>query len=1018
MNFVGFLEAQWRAILLIAFALAAAGLALAVSLPVGLFPQVSFPRVVVDLDAGSRPADQTALLVTRPVEEAIRMVPGVLDVRSETSRGSAQISIDFGWGRDMTASTLLVDAAVAKTLPTLPPGAAYEVRRMDPTVFPIISYALVSNTASPVAVQDIAQYQIKPLLSSIPGLARVAVQGGETSEVQVLADPHLLASYNLSMTDLANALSAGNSLQAVGRVQDRGKLFLVISNRSIINAADVAQVVVRSDPTGVVRVSDVATVANGVMPQWTRVVENGRPAVLFNVYEQPDGNAVQIAKAVQASLATFKLPPDIRLVKWYDQSELVTQSAASVRDAVLIGLVLAAIVLVMFLRSWRVTLIAVLVVPATLASTILVLSVAGMSFNIMTMGGIAAAVGLLIDDVIVMVEHIARRAGAPRPDGDGTVGADAVMPAAREFMTPLTGSSLATLIVFLPLSFLSGVTGAFSKALSITMAAALAISYLMTALVVPVLARRFIDFRRWRDPGVGKTNWLARQHLWLLDALFRRPWILAVVVAILLGVGFFASRAVPTGFMPKVDEGGFILDYTTRPGTSLDETGREVAQVDAILKATPEVETFSRRLGTGLGGNLGQSYHGDYFVRLKPNHKRSTPQVMNVVLEQATALVPGVQIEVAQLMEDLIGDLTAVPQPIEIKLYGADTATLIPQAERVAAAISKISGVAEVKSGVRLAGDALDVRIDPVRTGLEGMTPDQVSQALSTAIGGMVATNLPQPTKIVGVRVRLPDALSMREPDLAALPIRAPDGHVFPLSRGATIVPVTGQPEISRDNLQPMIAVTGRIVGRGMGAAVGDVKTALAQPGMLGPGVRYELGGLYQQQQIAFAGLAKVFIAALIAEFILLLIIYRRLWLPVIIIGCSLLSTTAVFTALFLTKVELNITALMGMTMIIGIGTEMAIFFVSEYAEFVERMPTRDALRQAARERLRPITMTTLAAILTLTPLALAIGQGSGIQQPLAIAIIAGLLLQYPLVLLAMPVLIGLTMRKKTEPPE
>ncbi|MDB5466326.1 MAG: efflux transporter permease subunit, partial [Phenylobacterium sp.] len=272
MNFVGFLEAQWRAILLVAFALAAAGLALAVSLPVGLFPQVSFPRVVVDLDAGSRPADQTALLVTRPVEEAIRMVPGVLDVRSETSRGSAQISIDFGWGRDMTASTLLVDAAVAKTLPTLPPGAAYEVRRMDPTVFPIISYALVSNTASPVAVQDIAQYQIKPLLSSIPGLARVAVQGGETSEVQVLADPHLLASYNLSMTDLANALSAGNSLQAVGRVQDRGKLFLVISNRSIINAADVAQVVVRSDPTGVVRVSDVATVTNGVMPQWTRVV--------------------------------------------------------------------------------------------------------------------------------------------------------------------------------------------------------------------------------------------------------------------------------------------------------------------------------------------------------------------------------------------------------------------------------------------------------------------------------------------------------------------------------------------------------------------------------------------------------------------------------------------------------------------------------------------------------------------------------------------------------------------------
>jgi multidrug efflux pump subunit AcrB len=1014
MNFVGFIEAQWRAIVLVAFALAAAGLAMAVSLPVGLFPQVAFPRVVVDLDAGSRPADQTALLVTRPVEEAVRMVPGVLDVRSETSRGSAQISIDFGWGRDMIASTLMVDAAIAKALPDLPPGAVYNVRRMDPTVFPIISYALESNTTSPVALQDLAQYQIKPLLSSIPGLSRVAVQGGDISEVEVLADPQRLATYGLSMMDLGKALSVGNSLQAVGRLQDRGKLFLVISNSSIVRAAEVGDIVVRSDPTGVVRVRDVATVVDGVMPQWTRVVEDGRPAVLFNVYEQPDGNAVQIAKAVQADLAAFKLPPGVRLVKWYDQSELVTQSAASVRDAVLIGLVLAAIVLVLFLRSWRVTLIAVLVVPATLAATVLVLSLAGMSFNIMTLGGIAAAVGLLIDDVIVMVEHIARRAGAPRPDG-GVAGADAVMPAAREFMTPLTGSSLATLIVFLPLSFLSGVTGAFSKALSVTMAAALAISYLMTALVVPVLARRIVDFQRWRDPGAGKTSWLARQHLRLLDILFGRPWILAVVFAVLLAVGFLTSRAVPTGFMPKVDEGGFIIDYTTKPGTSLEETGREVAQIDALLKANPEVETFSRRLGTGLGGNLGQSYHGDYFVRLKPGHKRSTPEVMAAVLAQTNTLVPGVQIEVAQLMEDLIGDLTAVPQPIEVKLYGADTFTLIPQAEKVAAAISKIPGVVEVKSGVKLAGDALDVRIDPVRTGLEGMTPDEVTQALNTAIAGAVTTNLPQPTKIVGVRVRLPDALSLREPDLAALPIRAVDGHVFPLSRVATIVPVTGQPEISRDNLQPMIAVTGRIEGRGMGAAVGDVKAALAQPGMLGPGVRYELGGLYQQQQIAFAGLAKVFIAALIAEFILLLVIYRRLWLPVIIIGCSLLSTTAVFTALFLTKVELNITALMGMTMIIGIGTEMAIFFVSEYAEFAHKMPPREALRLAARERLRPITMTTLAAILTLTPLALAIGQGSGIQQPLAIAIIAGLLLQYPLVLLAMPVLIGLTERRRPE---
>jgi multidrug efflux pump subunit AcrB len=1014
MSFAAFVERHARSIILVALALAVAGVVSAISLPVGLFPQVAFPRVVVDLDAGSRPAGQTALLVTRPVEEAIRTVPGVIDVRSASSRGTAQISVDFGWGRDMVSSTLLIDAAVSQILPNLPPGTGYNVRRMDPTVFPIISYALLSDSTSPVTLHDLAQYQIVPLLSSISGLARVSVQGGEIAEVQVLADPHLLAGYGLSTTDLSDALTKANVLQAVGQLQDNHKLYLVTADNNIGKTEAVGYVVVRSDPAGVVRVRDVATVQDGVVPQWVRVVEDGKPAVLFNVYEQPDGNAVQIAGAVQAKLGAFKLPPGVRMVKWYDQSELVTRSAGSVRDAVLIGLVLAAIVLILFLRSWRVTLIAVLVVPATLATAILVLSLFGMSFNIMTLGGIAAAVGLLIDDVIVMVEHIARRAGASVADG-GAGGSAAVLPASREFLRPLTGSSLATLIVFLPLGFLSGVTGAFSQALSITMAAALVISYLMTVFVVPVLARHLVDFDHWRDPGAAGNGWLARQHGTLLDRLFRRPWLFVFALVPLLAVGWFAYGAVPTGFMPAVDEGGFIMDYYTPAGTSLTETSREVSEIDEMLTANPDVATFSRRLGTGLGGDLGESYHGDYFVRLKPNHAQSTPEVMAVVLAEVQAKVPGVQVELAQLMEDLIGDLTAVPQPIEIKLYATDPSVLIPQAEKVAAAISKIDGVVEVKSGVKLAGDALDLRIDPVRAGIEGVTPDDIARAVDAALTGVVATQLPQTTKTVGVRVHLPGALQLRQTALADLAIRASDGHVFPLHRVASLVPVTGQPEVSRDNLQPMIAVTGRIEGRGIGAAVGDVQKALAQPALLGGGVRYELGGLYQQQQIAFAGLARVFAAAIVAEFILLLFLYERLWLPVVIIACSLLSTTAVFTALWITGVDLNITALMGMTMIIGIGTEMAIFYVSEYAELAYEMEPRRALREASRNRLRPITMTTLAAILTLMPLALAIGQGSAIQQPLAISIIAGLLLQFPLVLLVMPVLIGFTLPARPE---
>jgi CzcA family heavy metal efflux pump len=1010
MNPASWLSRHARTLIIVTLALAIAGLIAAISLPVGLFPQVSFPRVVVDLDAGDRPADQTALLLTRPVEEAIRTVPGVAGLRSETTRGSAQISIDFGWGRDMTASTLLVDAAIAKVLPTLPSGSSYGVRRMDPTVFPIISYALQADSMSPVALRDLAQYQIVPLLASVPGLARVDVQGGETAEIQVESDPHRLASYDLGLADLVSALNKANVLQAVGRVQDHNKLYLVVADHSLRGVEAIGNVVVKSNAGRQVKLSDVAAVRNGYVPQWVKVSEDGKPAVLFNVYEQPDGNAVQVAAQVRQRLTQLHLPPGVRLVNWYDQSELVVQSADGVRDAIVIGLVLAAVVLLVFLRNLRITLIALLVVPATLAITVLLLHVMGMSFNIMTLGGMAAAVGLVIDDAIVMIEHIARRAGAKENGGT-----DAVLPAAKEFIRPLSGSSLATLIVFVPLGFLDGVTGAFSKALSITMACALIVSWSITVLIVPVLARRMVDFTRWHDPGLHERHPLLRTHGWIYRKLSASPLWLALILSLLLVFGYLGYTHVATGFMPAVDESGFVMDYYTKPGTSLPESSRQVAQIESILRDTPEVATFSRRLGTGLGGDLGQSYHGDFFVRLKPGHGRATDEVMSDVRQRIEHGVPGVDIELAQLMEDLIGDLTAVPQPIEIKLYAVDPSGLGDQADKVAKAIADIPGVVDIKNGLQLAGDALNVNIDAARAAFEGVIADDITQAVDQALSGVVATQLPTANKNIGVRVRMPDAERWRIPDLAELPIRAPDGHVFPLKRVASIVPVSGQPQIARENLQPMVAVTARIEGRGISAAVADVEQRLARPGLLANGVRYELGGLYQQQQIAFVGLSKVFALALVAEFVLLLFLYQRIVLAALVIGCSLLSSMAVFIALWLSQVDLNITAMMGMTMIIGMGTEMAIFYVSEYVWLEQRMDSAQALQLASQDRLRPITMTTLAAVLTLLPLAFAIGPGAGIQQPLAIAIIAGLLLQYPMVLLVLPILIKLVLGRSAK---
>ncbi len=1009
----GWVARHTRSILAIMLALTIAGGFSSVLLPTGLFPVVQFPRMVVNVDAGARPADQTALLVTIPLEQAVRRVLGVLGVRSTTSRGGAEISLDFAWGTDVVAAAVQVDAAVAQTLPSLPAGSSYRIRRMDPTVFPVIAYSMLSKDVSPVAQRDVAQYQIVPLLTAIPGVSYVGVQGGEIQEVEVLVDPHRLASRGLALSDVVTALGKANVLNVVGRMQDHSKLLLLTVDNTARQIEQVRNTVLQGGPGGVVRVGDVADVSDGVVPQWTRVSEDGQPAVQFQVYQQPDGNTVAIAAAVRKALAGYQpqLPAGVTLSNWYDQSTLVTDSASSVRDAILIGLVLAGLVLFAFLRSLRVTLVAMLVVPATLATTVLLLFTLGMTFNIMTLGGIAAAVGLVIDDVITMIEHLARRAGAAE-DGPGDA-QDVVLAAGREFLPPLTGSSMATLLVFLPLAFLSGVTGAFFKALSLTMAASLVISYALTALAVPVLTRLIVDFKRWKDPGEGPEGRVGRSHRWLLERLFGRPWLLALGLVPLLVLGWFAFGHVGSGFMPKMDEGGFVLDFRSAPGTSLFETSRELSQVEAILRATPEVATYSTRVGAGLGGGLSEPNTGDFFVRLKTGPRRPIETVMAEVQDKVDQGVPGLRIATAQLMEDLIGDLTAVPQPIEVKVYANDPAALAPAARKLAAAIAKVPGVVSVQDGIVIAGDGLNIQVDPAHAAIEGVDTQFVSDALQSYLAGTVATQLPQAIKQVGVRVWLPPGQRQFDDQLADLPIRAPDGHVFALGRVAQVSAAPGQAEITRENLQLMIPITARLQGASLGAAVADVKTVLDQQGMLPPGVRYELGGLYAQQQIAFAGLARVFAAALVAEFVLLLFLYERFWIPLIVLGASALSTTAVFAGLWLTGIELNITAIMGMTMIIGIGTEMAIFLVSEYVDLARAMPPQQALLEAARNRFRPIAMTTLAAILTLMPLALAIGAGSGMQQPLAIAIISGLLVQFPLVLLAMPVLIGLTLPRR-----
>jgi CzcA family heavy metal efflux pump len=1014
-SFTAWMQRHRRSLLFLLLMLAIGGVASAFLMPVALFPNVAFPRVQVSLDAGDRPADQMAIEVTTPVEEAIRRVRGVRDVRSTTSRGSAEVAVTFDWGADMSAALQEVNAAAGQILPQLPAGTDLSTRRMDPGTFPVLAYSLRSHTQSLSALHDLAEYQLRPLLSGINGVARVEVQGGEVAEFHADVDPGKLRALQLSLADVATAIGHAATIQAMGRVSDHYKLYLLLADNQPKTLDALRGIVLRAGSGGVVRLGDVAAVSLDHVPQWIRVNADGQDAVLLQVYQQPDGNSVQIARDVKQRLADHaaQMPAGVRITNWYDQTQLVTGAAASVRDAILIGIVLAGLVLFVFLRNTRVILVALIVVPAVLSITVLLLSVLGMSFNMMTLGGMAAAVGLIIDDVIVMLEHIMRRLH-PGADGQGEGEVhERIAAAAWEFTRPLTGSSAATVVIFLPLAFLSGVTGAFFKALSLTMASALIISYLLTWIAVPLLAERFLDERHRTEHPPGRfTRRMMQGYQNILQRWLKRPLLASLLVLPLLFVGGVAYTRVGTGFMPQMDEGGFILDYRSPPGTSLQETDRLLRQVETIIRANPYVDTYSRRTGLQLGGGLTEANEGDFFVRLKNGSRPDTEQVMEQVRSKIGQRVPGLDIELSQLMEDLIGDLVAVPQPIEIQLYGDDPAQLSATAGKVAAAVGRIVGVDGVRDGINPAGDALTVQVDPARAALEGLDPTSVTDQVAAAIDGTVAAQLPADGKVVGVRVCLPRRAYQQLEQVAALPIRAGDGHLLPLSRVATIKQVRGQPQITRDNLKRMVAVTGRISGRSLGATIADVKRVLAQPGLLPTGMYYQLGGLYQQQQQAFRGLTIVMLAAIALVFTLLLFLYESFRVAITILAMPLLAIPAVFAGLWLTGIELNISAMMGMTMIVGIVTEVAIFYFSELEPAAAGVPLHDALHEAGRHRARPILMSTLAAILTLLPLALAIGRGSQMQQPLAVAIISGLLVQVPLVLLLMPVLYALLRRR------
>ena len=1011
----GWLSGHVRSVLLAFVLLSLGGLMAALRLPVSLFPHIDFPRVVVSVDAGDRAADQTAVQVTRPLEAALRGVPGVAHIRSTTSRGGADIALSFDWGHDMTAATLQTEAALNAAQPDLPAGVRFQVRRMDPTVFPVLGLAISSAHRDPAALRALADLQLRPLIAATPGIAGVEVLGGGQAEYQVTVDPARLQALGLSMDDVTRAIAAGNGVDAVGKLEDRHRLYLVLADSRLGDARDIGSIVVKTGATpaaGVVPLSAVADIRLAKAPNWTRVTAQGRDAVLINIRQSPDADSVALVKAVRARLKAFAAPADVKIAVFYDQSELVTGAAASVRDAIALGALLAGVVLFAFLRSWRLMLITALMLPAVLAASCLLLLVLHMSFNMMTLGGLAAAVGLVVDDAVVMLEHVMRRLQSAE-DGAGDAGRADMLTAAGEMARPLIGSSLGTMVVFAPLAFLGGVSGGFFKALAVTMAAALAISLLFALFIAPVLARawlRRVDVEAADRAGPMMAR-LGRGYQRLASRGLSRPILtVGVAAAALLLLGGLAFTQLGSGFMPRMDEGGFVLDYKAHPGAALSDTDRLLRQVEAIIRATPDVDSYSRRTGAQLGGGLTEADEGDFFIHLKRGQRRDVETVMAEIRQKVESQVPGLDIETAQLMEDLIGDLTAVPQPIEIKLFGPDTAALRQAAGMIAPAIGKIDGVVEVVDGLRVAGDAVVVKVNRPAAALEGLDPDAVSKQLQALVGGSVATQLQDGDRLIGVRVATPAASRDRLAEISQLRLRAPDGHDLPLSRVANVAIEPGQQQITREDLQPFVGVTARLEHRDLGSAMSQVRRTM-QGLSLPAGVRVEYGGLYAEQQRSFGDLAGVFAAAVMLVALLLLYLFERWAVVVSILTTVMLAASAVFVGLWVTGTELNISALMGLTMVVGIITELAIFYFAEVS-FIGPA-TRAELAEAGMARLRPILMSAVIAVLALTPLALGLGEGAALQKPLAIAIISGLIAGAPLVLLLLPALYAALTRAK-----
>jgi CzcA family heavy metal efflux pump len=992
-------------IVFISIALCLAGVYSALTLPSSVFPQTNFPRIVIIVDNGVMPGDEMMATITRPIEEGMKDIPGVVTIRSATGRGSAEINVFFNWKVDMIQSELYVLGRLSQIRAVLPSTAEAEVYRVTFSNFPILGVSLISPKRDLTQLWEYARYQIKPKFLQIPGIARVDLVGGRTPEYHIVADPLRLQAAGLTLPQVTAALANNNFVASTGIIEENRMFYLSVVDGRVHSIRDIENLPITIAGRHPVLVRDFARVVRGPEPAFNVITADGQEAVLLNIYSQPYGSTVDIAKQVARDLKSLKaeLPPDLKLAFFYDQSLFIRDSVRSVWEAIFFGLALSVLILYFFLKDWRTTFVATLVIPVTVLATIVAIKAAGLSFNLMTLGGIAAAIGLVIDDAIVVIEaiHTRRMSGQDR--------LTAVRQAVSEIFRPLIGSTLTPVVVFIPLAFLDGVTGIFFRALALTMAVALLTSLVLAVTLTPSLAAWLIRSTRQEGPGhrgeqggrlLGRVIGIYKAAV---RAAIRKRGLTIAACGFVLLLGVVLYGRLQSEFLPPLDEGGFIIDYLTPPGTSLAETHRQLKYAEDIIRSIPELESYSRRTGAQLGLFITEPNNGDFVLKLKRDRKRKTDEILSELRRRLNAALPDIIWEFPGILGDVIGDLMYAPQPIEVKLFSTDTNYLKSMAPRIADRLDKIRGVVDTFNGLIYTGPAISLRVRYVDAERFGLTADDIAGAVNTAMLGRTASSVLEGDRVVAIRVKAEPAETGRVDKLRELPLRAADGSLIKLSQVVDIIEEPGQLELRREGFRQIVAVTARLEGRDLGSAMAEIRESIGKDKSIPPGA-IEYGGLYQQQQESFRNLMIVLLMAVFLVFTVLLLEFGSFAEPLAIVFGAVLAMFGTVLALWLTGTSLNVVSLLGAIIGIGIVAKNGILMLDSVKRLRgEGADLVDALVRSGVRRLRPVLMTSMAAALGMLPLAYGIGSGADMLKPLAIAVIGALCISVLLSLIATP---------------